>query len=147
MRPVQRIEAPVETDRALAGPEETDGPHRLVDRRDGLTGPPYRASHGANGLTERLGPEHELETPPGEDVEARRVLGDHGCAAQREVINHTAPTSCIQVPMFDATAAIHSGRKTGWRSGAHADVAVLSSVDPGAFECTAACDPGDVAIV
>jgi hypothetical protein len=38
-----------------------------------------------------------------------------------EVINHTAPTSCIQVPMFDTTAAIHSERKTGWRSGLHAE--------------------------
>jgi hypothetical protein len=33
-----------------------------------------------------------------------------------EVINHTAPTSCIQVPTFDATAATHSARKTGWYS-------------------------------
>jgi hypothetical protein len=30
-----------------------------------------------------------------------------------EVINHAPPTLCIQVPMFETTAAIHSARKTG----------------------------------
>jgi len=38
-----------------------------------------------------------------------------------EVINHAAPTSCIQVPTFDATAATHSARKTGWYSGLQAE--------------------------
>jgi hypothetical protein len=30
-----------------------------------------------------------------------------------EVINHTPPTSCIHVPMFEATEAIHNTRKRG----------------------------------
>jgi hypothetical protein len=39
-----------------------------------------------------------------------------------EVINHTPPTSCIHVPMFEATDAIHSERKRGCRRGLQADV-------------------------
>ncbi len=36
------------------------------------------------------------------------------------VISQPAPTSCIQVPMFDAIAASHSQRKVRWRSGLQA---------------------------
>jgi len=35
--------------------------------------------------------------------------------AAREVINHAAPTPWSQVPRFEATLAIQSARKTGWR--------------------------------
>src|SRR5262245_47417428 len=38
-----------------------------------------------------------------------------------EVINHASPTSSIKPPTFEATAAIHSARKSGSRKGAHAD--------------------------
>ena len=41
----------------------------------------------------------------------------------RVVISHSAPTLCIHVPTFEATAAIHSARKSGRRSGAHAELA------------------------
>jgi hypothetical protein len=30
-----------------------------------------------------------------------------------DVINHAAPTFCIQVPTFDTTVAIHNARKMG----------------------------------
>src|SRR5689334_11900400 len=39
----------------------------------------------------------------------------------KEVISQAAPTFCIQVPMFEATAAIQRARKSGWRSGAQVD--------------------------
>jgi hypothetical protein len=39
-----------------------------------------------------------------------------------EVINHTPPTSCIHVPMFEATDAIHSERKRGCCRELQADV-------------------------
>jgi hypothetical protein len=38
-----------------------------------------------------------------------------------EVISHAAPTFCIQVPRFEASAAIQSAKNTRRRSGAHAD--------------------------
>jgi hypothetical protein len=71
------------------------------------------------------------------------MMGDGANA----VINHTAPTSCIQVPMFDAAAAIHNERKTGWRSGLHAEAVALLSVDPSPRVCAVVCDLGDVAMV
>ena len=40
---------------------------------------------------------------------------------EREVISQASPTSSIHVPTFEATAAIHSARKTGSRKGPHAD--------------------------
>src|SRR5712692_11547698 len=46
-----------------------------------------------------------------------------------EVINHAAPTFCIQVPIFEATDAIHRERKSGSRNGLHADARVCSTVD------------------
>jgi hypothetical protein len=46
------------------------------------------------------------------------MLGD----GAREVINHAAPTFCIQVPMLDATEAIQRDRKTRWRKGLQGDV-------------------------
>src|SRR5262245_31836538 len=39
----------------------------------------------------------------------------------REVISHASPTSSIKPPTFEATAAIHSARKSGARKGPHAD--------------------------
>jgi hypothetical protein len=45
------------------------------------------------------------------------IIGD----GESDVISQPAPTSCIQVPMFDATLAIHSARNSGWRSGTHTD--------------------------
>jgi hypothetical protein len=44
-----------------------------------------------------------------------------------EVINHAAPTFCIQVPMFDATDASHRARNSGCRSGLQADRCVGSA--------------------
>src|SRR5262249_1399932 len=38
-----------------------------------------------------------------------------------EVISHASPTSSIKPPTFEATAAIHSARKSGSRNGPHAD--------------------------
>jgi hypothetical protein len=35
-----------------------------------------------------------------------------------ETISHDSPTSCIQVPRFDAIVAIQSARNTAERSGA-----------------------------
>jgi hypothetical protein len=35
------------------------------------------------------------------------------------VINQAAPTSCIQVAIFEAMAAIHSERKSGLLNGCH----------------------------
>src|ERR1044072_7430140 len=37
------------------------------------------------------------------------------------VISHSAPTLCIHVPTFDATAASHSARKSESRSGLHVE--------------------------
>jgi len=42
-----------------------------------------------------------------------------------EVISHPAPASCIQVPMFEATDAIQSARKSGRRNGLQADALAL----------------------
>src|SRR5262245_55013085 len=38
-----------------------------------------------------------------------------------EVISHASPTSSIKPPTFEATAAIHSARKSGSRNGVHVD--------------------------
>jgi hypothetical protein len=48
--------------------------------------------------------------------------------ADRDVMSHAAPTFCIHVPMFDATDAIQSQRKTSWVRGDHAErgLAVLT---------------------
>ena len=40
------------------------------------------------------------------------------------VISHAAAASCIQVPMLEATSAIQRLRKSGRRSGLHAEGAV-----------------------
>src|ERR1700693_2672445 len=48
------------------------------------------------------------------------------------VINQPAPTSCIQVPMFETMVAIQRLRKSAFRSGLHADC----SVRGGAWEGT-----------
>jgi len=48
-----------------------------------------------------------------------------------DVINHASPTSCIHVPMYEATDAIHSARKIGMRSGAQADVSSLEWLPTG----------------
>src|SRR5215470_3324776 len=39
----------------------------------------------------------------------------------REVISQASPTSSIKPPTFEATAAIHSARKSGSRRGLHTD--------------------------
>jgi hypothetical protein len=39
-----------------------------------------------------------------------------------EVINHAAPTFCIQVPMLEATDAIQRARNNGCRSGLQAEL-------------------------
>lgn len=46
--------------------------------------------------------------------------------ADRDVISQPAPTSCIQVPMFEAMLASHSQRKVVWRKG-------LQALGTGAF--------------
>lgn len=43
---------------------------------------------------------------------------------ESEVISHPAPMSCIQVPMFEASVAIHSIRNIGIFSGDQAEAAV-----------------------
>src|SRR5256884_5629602 len=40
---------------------------------------------------------------------------------ESEVINQPAPTSCIQVPMFETIVAIHTLRNSPLRSGLHGD--------------------------
>src|SRR3989442_9160777 len=40
---------------------------------------------------------------------------------ESEVINQPAPTSCIQVPMFETIVAIHRLRNSPLRSGLHGD--------------------------
>src|SRR5947199_1500933 len=40
---------------------------------------------------------------------------------ESEVINQPAPTSCIQVPIFETIVAIHTLRKSPMRSGLHGD--------------------------
>ena len=42
-----------------------------------------------------------------------------------EVMSQPAPASCIQVPMLDATDAIQRARKSGWRSGLHAESLIV----------------------
>src|SRR5258706_12953192 len=46
---------------------------------------------------------------------------------ESEVISHPAPTSCIQLPMFDTMVAIHNPRKSPWRSGLQGDCAVMAA--------------------
>jgi hypothetical protein len=42
-----------------------------------------------------------------------------------DVINHEAPTFCIQVPRFETSVAVHSARNTPWRSGPNPNLAGL----------------------
>src|SRR6266404_9291748 len=44
-----------------------------------------------------------------------------------DVISHASPTSCIHVPMYEATEAIHKARKSDTRSGSQADVSLWES--------------------
>ena len=44
-----------------------------------------------------------------------------------DVINHASPTSCIHVPMYEATEAIHNARKSDTRSGPQADASLWES--------------------
>ena len=43
------------------------------------------------------------------------------------VISHVAAVSCIQLPVFESTDATQRLRKSGWRSGRHAEGGVTSS--------------------
>ena len=52
-----------------------------------------------------------------------------------DVINQPAPISCIQVPMFEAIAAIQSMRNAGIFSGDQADVSVELAVSLKVFAC------------
>jgi hypothetical protein len=47
-----------------------------------------------------------------------------------EVISHPAPTSCIQVPMFEVSEAIHRARKVGWCNGRQVDGLTASERRP-----------------
>src|ERR1700730_1201713 len=46
---------------------------------------------------------------------------------ESEVISHPAPTSCIQVPMFDTMVAIHRPRKSPCRNGLQGDCVVIAT--------------------
>src|SRR5213594_1116065 len=48
---------------------------------------------------------------------------------ESEVINQPAPTSCIQVPMFETMVAIHRLRKRTLCSGLHGEPAALDGSD------------------
>src|ERR1017187_3335583 len=43
---------------------------------------------------------------------------------ESSVISHPAPTSCIQLPMFETRVAIHRLRKSAFCNGLHADRSV-----------------------
>jgi hypothetical protein len=43
-----------------------------------------------------------------------------------EVMSQAAATSCIQVPTFDASEAIHRARNNGWRNGLQTDTVIAS---------------------
>jgi hypothetical protein len=45
--------------------------------------------------------------------------------AVSDVISQAAATTCIHEPMLDASDAIHSARKTRFRSGSHVDAICL----------------------
>jgi hypothetical protein len=48
---------------------------------------------------------------------------------ESDVINQPAPTSCIQVPMFETMVAIHSPRKSACRSGLHGELVARAPQD------------------
>src|SRR5437588_4894292 len=49
------------------------------------------------------------------------------------VMSQPAPTFCIQVPMYEMTAAPHNDRNSGSFSGAHAEVSCRTCKPPGMF--------------
>src|SRR5712671_5349899 len=63
-----------------------------------------------------------------------------------EVISHPAPTSCIQVPMFETMVAIHNPRNSPFLSGLQGEGAVMADtlyararfVTPAMFQRSAA---------
>jgi len=57
------------------------------------------------------------------------IVGD----AESVVISHDAPTFWNQVPMFEATLAIHSQRKMVWRSGLQGERASAAFATPAAL--------------
>jgi hypothetical protein len=68
----------------------------------------------------------------------RATIRGHGVS---EVISHTAPVLCIQVPTLDVTVASYSARKSGWRNGLYADVITTRSRDSiSSFPRTNVCD-------
>lgn len=62
--------------------------------------------------------------------------------AVSEVINHAAPTLCIQVPTFEMTVAIHSMRNSECRSGLQAEAAAGCSAVCGIGAGEAPCHCG-----
>ena len=65
---------------------------------------------------------HLRAAPEGRSAGSPRPgSGHHQRRFDNDVISHAAPTFCIQVPRLEASAAIHSARKTSRRSGAQDD--------------------------
>src|SRR5437588_157742 len=59
------------------------------------------------------------------------------------VMSQPAPTFCIQVPMYEMTAAPHRERNSGSFSGAHAEVSCRTCKPPGMFTDSAISISGD----
>src|SRR5262245_30145000 len=57
----------------------------------------------------------------------------------RETMSQDSPTSCIHVPMLDATVAIHSARKIGSARGLHGETASCPSFDVAAGRASSVC--------
>jgi hypothetical protein len=55
--------------------------------------------------------------------------------SESEVMNQAPPTFCIQVPTFDTTPAAQSERKSGSRSGLHAETPRAPGLTTAASSC------------
>jgi hypothetical protein len=75
----------LEGDCPFPAPEETDDLDRLLVGLERLSRRANRTAHRADRVPECSGSEPELEATAREDVERRRLLGDHRRQAKRQV--------------------------------------------------------------
>jgi hypothetical protein len=73
-----------ESEAALATPDQADDLHGLLERLQRLARRPPGSAISLDGVPEGPRPEPQLETPPGEQVDAGGSLGQHRRRAQRK---------------------------------------------------------------
>lgn len=59
-------------------------------------------------------------------LDAACIMAINSGEGESDVINHAAPTSCIQVPMLETAEASHRARNNGWARGLHMEAGFVA---------------------